>query len=212
MAKKPKVPTARQESDERLSQLSDEERKTLLSIAREALEEAVKGDRRNKLNLTDYSPRLQELRATFITLTKGDTLRGCIGALEPYLPLVEDVREHAVAAGLQDYRFPPVQVDELEEITIEISCLTIPQFLAYEDAEDLLMKLRVGIDGVILIDGAHRATFLPQVWEKIPSKEEFLEHLCIKMGAPPDLWRRKNLVVMTYQVEEFKENDFPKLA
>jgi AMMECR1 domain-containing protein len=77
--------------------------------------------------------------------------------------------------------------------------------LSYENPDELLKKLRPNIDGVVIQDGMHRATFLPQVWEKIPIPEEFLDQLCMKMGAPPDLWRRKKLEVKTYQVEEFHE-------
>jgi len=77
--------------------------------------------------------------------------------------------------------------------------------LPYTDTDDLLSKLRPGIDGVILRDGYRRATFLPQVWEQIPAKEEFLDHLCRKMGASQDLWRKKHLKVQVYQVEEFHE-------
>jgi AmmeMemoRadiSam system protein A len=133
-------------------------------------------------------------------------LRGCIGALEPYQPLAEDVREHAVAAALEDPRFPPVSERELNGIEIEISRLTRPISLEYKDANDLLSKLRPGVDGVILRDAFRRATFLPQVWEKISDPAEFLDNLCYKMGASPDLWRRKHLDVLTYQVEEFRES------
>ena len=135
---------------------------------------------------------------------RGD-LRGCIGALEAYQPLAEDVREHAVAAALNDYRFPPVQVAELNGISLEVSRLTAPVPLEYTSPEDLVAKLRPGVDGVILRDGGRRATFLPQVWEKLPDAENFLANLCHKMGASPDLWRRKHLEVLTYQVEEFHE-------
>ncbi len=81
----------------------------------------------------------------------------------------------------------------------------MPQPLAYTDAQDLLAKLRPGLDGVILRDGPNRATFLPQVWEQIPEKAEFLGRLCEKMGAPGQLWRQKHLDVEIYQVEEFHE-------
>jgi AmmeMemoRadiSam system protein A len=157
------------------------------------------------LNLEDYPPKLREPGATFVTLTTGGRLRGCIGALEPYQPLIADVREHAIAAALQDYRFPPVQPEELGSIEIEVSRLTRPQPLPYDGPADLIAKLRPGVDGVILQDGFRRATFLPQVWEKIPAPEQFLSELCLKMGAPADLWRRKPLEVSTYQVEEFHE-------
>jgi AmmeMemoRadiSam system protein A len=143
--------------------------------------------------------------ASFVTLTIQGYLRGCVGALEPYQSLVEDVCEHAVAAAFQDYRFPPLQAEEINNIEIEISYLTKPQTLEYGEPQDLPRKLRPKIDGVVLRDGMRRATFLPQVWEKIPNPENFLEQLCMKMGAPADLWRKKKLDVSVYQVEEFHE-------
>jgi AmmeMemoRadiSam system protein A len=185
--------------------LTDEEKQILLRLARQALVEAVNNRRLRPLDLNDLPERLKEHGATFATLTWRGNLRGCIGALEPSLPLAEDVREHTRAAALEDYRFPPVQPAEAGEISIEISRLTIPQPLDYEGPVDLLEKLRPGIDGVILMDGHRRATFLPQVWEKLPDKVTFLEHLCQKMGSPPDIWRRRKLKVSIYQVEEFHE-------
>jgi len=115
------------------------------------------------------------------------------------------VREHAIAAALEDYRFPPVRPEELDRICIEVSVLSQPQPLEYTTPDELLSRLRPHVDGVILQDGLHRATFLPQVWEKIPDPADFLANLCYKMGAAPDLWRRKHLDVFTYQVEEFHE-------
>ena len=185
--------------------LSEEERKTLLRIARQALEAAVRGQAAPKIEAQAMSNRLQEPGAAFVTLTIGGMLRGCVGALEPYQSLAEDVKEHAVAAGLQDYRFPPVQPEELSQIEIEISRLTIPQPLNYTTPQSLPGYLRPGVDGVVLRDGMRRATFLPQVWEKLPDPVEFLEHLCAKMGADPRLWMRKKLEVLIYQVEEFHE-------
>jgi AmmeMemoRadiSam system protein A len=185
--------------------LTPEERARLLKLARQALEEGVRNLPPSPLDLRELSPRLREDGAAFVTLTIGGELRGCIGALEAYQPLAEDVREHAVAAALQDWRFPPVQPEELPKIEIEISRLTSPQPLHYDHPEDLLTLLRPGVDGIVLRDGMRRATFLPQVWEKIPDPRLFLSQLCLKMGASPDLWRRKKLEVFTYQVEEFHE-------
>ncbi len=187
-------------------QLTAEERKTLLDLARATLQRGVRGEELPKIDLESLPPILRAPGASFITLTVRGDLRGCIGALEPYQPLAWDVREHALAAALEDPRFPPVGPDEVDRIEIEISRLTFPNPLEYRDAEDLLAKLRPNVDGVILRDGFRRATFLPQVWEKIPGKAEFLSNLCAKMGAPPDAWRRKHLDVQTYQVEEFREH------
>ena len=110
-----------------------------------------------------------------------------------------------MAAATQDFRFPPVHPDELASITIEISRLTAPKQLDYDGPDDLLEKLQPGIDGVVIKDGLLRATFLPQVWEKLPSPITFLEHLCLKMGAAANLWREKKLEILIYQVEEFHE-------
>jgi AmmeMemoRadiSam system protein A len=186
-------------------QLTLEEKQTLLRLARQSLELGVRGEKLPPLDWDSLSPTLRADGASFVTLTEHGDLRGCIGALEAYQPLVEDVREHAVAAALNDYRFPPVQVAELIGISLEVSRLTAPVPLEYTSPEDLVAKLRPGVDGVILRDGGRRATFLPQVWEKLPDAENFLDNLCHKMGDSPNLWRHKHLEVLTYQVEEFHE-------
>lgn len=185
--------------------LTDGEKQTLLRLAREAMEVAVRGESLPPLKEESLTPTLRENGASFVTLTIHGDLRGCIGALEAYQPLVQDVRDHAVAAALEDPRFPPVSEKELSSIYIEVSHLTEPQELSYSSSDDLLTKLRPHVDGVILKHGFRKATFLPQVWEKIPQPEEFLRQLCYKMGAQPNLWRDAKLQVYTYQVEEFHE-------
>ena len=185
--------------------LTSEEKHFLLTLARASLEAGVRHLPLPTIRPDTLSTALRSEGAAFVTLTVEGDLRGCIGALEPYQPLVEDVQEHAVAAALEDYRFPQVQENELTKIRIEISRLTIPKRLEYLDANDLISKLHPFTDGVILRDGVRRATFLPQVWEKIPETESFLANLCYKMGAAPDTWKRKHLDVLVYQVEEFHE-------
>jgi len=185
--------------------LSTTEQQILLNIAREALEKAVSGLPLPIVNLDTLPTNLQTDGASFVTLTIAGRLRGCIGTLQAYQPLPEDVREHAVAAALQDPRFPHVTPDELSSINIEVSVLSPQMPFPYEGPQDLLNKLRPGIDGVVLQDGYRKATFLPQVWDKIPDPEHFLSQLCMKMGAPADLWRKKTLEAYTYQVQEFHE-------
>jgi uncharacterized protein len=187
------------------SKLTQTEQDILLTIARQALEKAVLGEPLPNIALNHLPDALQELGTSFVTLTIDGRLRGCIGALDPYQPLAKDVQEHAVAAALQDFRFPRVQPAELPLIHIEVSALTPRTPLQYDSPKDLVAKLRPNIDGVILKDGLRKATFLPQVWEKLPDPEEFLSHLCMKMGAPGDLWRNKPLKVYIYHVKEFKE-------
>jgi len=186
-------------------ELDQAEQQMLLKIARQALECAVQGLPLPEINLDALPVALQENRASFVTLTIDDRLRGCIGTIDAYQPLALDVQEHAVAAGLQDFRFPKVQPAELPTIQIEVSALTPRSPLNYSGANDLISKLRPGVDGVILQDGPRKATFLPQVWEKLPKPVEFLSHLCMKMGAPGDAWRNKPLDVFIYQVQEFHE-------
>ena len=187
--------------------LTNAERKYLLKLARTSIEQAVRGQRLSPLVPSEWTETLQAPGASFVTLTltHSGALRGCVGALEAYQPLAEDVCEHAIAAAQKDYRFPPVNGSELETIQVEISRLTKPEPLDYSSPEDLLEKLQPGRDGVILRDDWKRATFLPQVWEKVRGKEEFLDQLCRKMGTVGDHWRRKHLEVLTYQVEEFHE-------
>ncbi len=185
--------------------LTDDEKQFLLKLARQALEAGVRRSPPPAIDPAALTPALKAPGASFVTLTVHGQLRGCIGALEPYQSLAEDVHEHAVAAALEDYRFHPVQADELVDIKIEVSRLTMPVPLDYDGPDDLLSKLRPSVDGVILRDGFRRATFLPQVWEKVPDKEDFLGQLCWKMGAAPDTWRKKHPEVFVYQVEEFHE-------
>jgi uncharacterized protein len=185
--------------------LSQEEKKILLELARLSIDHATAGDPLPEIDLDKYTGRLRADGASFVTLTEYGQLRGCIGALEAYQPLVQDVCEHASAAALEDYRFPRVQHAEMPFLHIEISVLTHPQPLDYDDPADLIGKLRPGVDGVILKDGFRRATFLPQVWDKIDTPQSFLSQLCMKMGATAGLWKQKHLDVLTYQVEEFQE-------
>jgi AmmeMemoRadiSam system protein A len=202
---KPSIVNARQKVGKMTEKLNEAEQGILLRIAREALESAVKINPLLEIDLALLPPTLQELGASFVTLTIDDRLRGCIGTLEAYQPLAIDVQEHAVAAALQDPRFPTVQPPELPHIQIEVSALTPKVPLHYEDPQDLINQLKPNVDGVVLQDGFRKATFLPQVWKQLPTTHEFLSHLCLKMGAPANLWQRKPLKVFTYQVQEFHE-------
>lgn len=185
--------------------LNKEEKNTLLRIARRAMSEAVRKEVVTPLHMDNLSPNLQKNGASFVTLTINGDLRGCIGALEAYQPLALDVQEHAIAAALQDYRFPRVTTIELESIHIEISWLSEALDLVYEEPLELPKLLHPGVDGVILQDGFRKATFLPQVWQQLPDPVVFLGHLCNKMGAASNLWQKRLLKVKTYQVEEFGE-------
>lgn len=185
--------------------LTPEERYTLLGIARQGLVAAVRGLPTDEVLIEGLSPRLAAPGTSFITLTRRGELRGCIGGLQARYPLAEDVRQHTIAAALKDYRFEPVQAYEIDEIEIEISVLNTPEPVVPAPPEALLKRLRPSIDGVILVSGPYRATFLPQVWEKIPDPEQFLDTLCNKAGVPAHTWRRGEADFFTYQVESFHE-------
>jgi AmmeMemoRadiSam system protein A len=149
----------------------------------------------------------RENRGSFVCLKLDGQLRGCIGSLVGEGPLAEGVRRNAVSAAFQDPRFPPLAAEELERVRIEVSVLTDPQPLHYEDGADLAAKLRPHVDGVVIRKGLAGATFLPQVWEQLPQADGFLSHLCLKAGLPPDGWRHSGLEVMTYQVQAFSEEE-----
>ena len=187
--------------------LTRPEQRALLGLARRTLEEVVRHGRLPEVDAAEFSARLQQRSGCFVTLEIAGQLRGCIGHIIPREPLFEAVRENARNAALRDTRFSPVTVEELSRIEVEVSVLTVPQPLDYDSPSDLLKQLRPHRDGVVLTNGLHRATFLPQVWEKLPQPVGFLEQLSRKAGLPADGWRESGTSVSTYEVEAFTESD-----
>jgi AmmeMemoRadiSam system protein B/AmmeMemoRadiSam system protein A len=181
--------------------LTPEIKKLLLQLARQSLEASVRGRRFEGPG--NVPAEIRENSGCFVTLTVGGALRGCIGYIEPIKPLYQAVVENAANAALRDPRFPTVTPDELEKISIEISVLTKPEPLFYNNADDLLKKLVPGRDGVILRKGGYQSTYLPQVWEQLPDKVTFLEQLSLKGGMPRDGW--KTAEVQTYRALHFEE-------
>jgi len=189
------------------TELSHQEKKLLLQIARDAISRSLQDEGQRDLDAQDFSSHLKEPGASFVTLTINGVLRGCIGSIEASQPLIIDVRDRALAAAFEDPRFPPLSMQELNDVEIEISVLTSPERLNYQDPVELPDLLRPGVDGVILRHQYRRATFLPQVWETLTSPELFLGRLCQKMGMPADSWEQYHLEVETYQVEKFTEGE-----
>jgi AmmeMemoRadiSam system protein A len=113
----------------------------------------------------------------------------------------------ARSAALEDPRFAPVRAGEVDKLQIEISVLTVPQPLAFSSWQDLLSKLQPNRDGVVLKIGPYMATYLPQVWEQIPDKEEFMTSLAEKAGCRGDAWKTPGAEVRIYHVEAFKEGE-----
>ncbi|RLC74403.1 MAG: AmmeMemoRadiSam system protein A [Chloroflexi bacterium] len=184
--------------------LTPEEQQTLLKLAREAITQAVNRQEPPPADADAVTENLQRDGASFVTLTKQGRLRGCIGSLEARRSLATDVRENAVSAAFSDPRFPPVSAEELDDLHIEVSVLSAPEPLAYDGPDDLVAKLRPGVDGVVIERGWNRATFLPQVWEKLPDPHQFLQRLCLKARLPADAYRHPGLDVYVYQVEKFQ--------
>ena len=177
----------------------------LLQLARKAIVNHLESGNTLKINEEEIDAELREKRGVFVTLTGNGNLRGCIGHLVPIQPLYLDVIDNAVNSAFDDPRFNPLDADELENIKIEISVLSLPEPLEYKDAADLLNKLVPLKHGVILKKGFYQATYLPQVWEDLSDKELFLSSLCQKAGLYPDEWKTAHPDIQVYTVEKFEE-------
>jgi AmmeMemoRadiSam system protein B/AmmeMemoRadiSam system protein A len=182
-----------------------QDRRFLLELARNTIQQATAGLESAEPPPADLSARLAEVRGCFVTLKQQGRLRGCIGEIFPREPLYRAVLHMAKSAALDDPRFNPVKPEELGRIDIEISVLTRPEPLEFSSPDELLAKLRPGVDGVVLRAGDAQATYLPQVWQELPAKEAFLDHLAEKAGLPASAWRGREARVLTYQVEAFRE-------
>ena len=185
-------------------------KKTLLNIARIAIKEEFMWHKELnedvKKRLIAMFPELAKPGAVFVTINERSSLRGCIGSLVAYRPLIDDVIENAKAAAFGDPRFPPLSPEEFDKITIEISLLSEPKPLEYSTIEDLKNKIRPGIDGVVLKLDGRQATFLPQVWEDLSDFDTFFAHLCMKAGLPANCLEY-HPEIFVYQVEKFSEEE-----
>ncbi len=141
-------------------------------------------------------PEFHEKRGVFVTLEIEGELRGCIGNIDAVYELWEAVQRNAHEAAFSDPRFPALTEEEFHKLDIEISILTVPEKSSVE-------KIQPIEDGVVIQQGQYKATYLPQVWEDIPEKEQFLSSLCLKAGLEPDAWKDDKSEIYTYQVEKF---------
>lgn len=182
--------------------LTESERNTLLKVARDSIAHGLQTGQPLPIRRSDYAAKLTVARASFVTLERQGQLRGCIGMLEAVRPLVEDVAENAFAAAFRDPRFPPLRADELADLAIHISILSPAEPIEFSSEQDLLSKIRPGVDGLILQDGGHRATFLPSVWEQLPDPGQFLRHLKQKAGLPAEYWS-DSIKISRYTTEMF---------
>jgi hypothetical protein len=181
---------------------SPAERRQLLSLARASIDHGLAHGTPLPPDLAALPASLRAARATFVTLHLDGALRGCIGSLEARRPLAEDVAENAFAAAFRDPRFSPVSATEAPRLELQISVLSPPEPLTCASEEELLARLRPGVDGLILADRGRRGTFLPSVWGQLPEPREFLAHLKRKAGLPADHWSQ-TLRVERYTTESF---------
>jgi AmmeMemoRadiSam system protein A len=180
---------------------TDSQQKQLLSTARESIQQGI--ERGQPLTV---EPEPGTVFATpgacFVTLKTDNQLRGCIGSLEAYRPLIVDVAENAYAAAFQDPRFAPLTRPELDRLNLSLSILSPAESMAFDSQEDLVGQLRPGVDGLILQAGAQRGTFLPSVWESLPQASTFLNHLKLKAGLAEDYWS-DSVQVWRYTTDSF---------
>ena len=186
-----------------------QEQDALLQLARQTLTAITAHANPPPVDLRELPPALAASRACFVTLRRRSdgSLRGCTGTLVARRPLAEEVVHITRQTAFNDPRFPPVAAHEVPGLHVEISILTPPEPLAFDDPEDLLHKLRPGVDGVTLHLDQRRATFLPQVWESYPDPRIFLSLLAEKMGYAHDAWRNPRIEVETYQAIVIEEPD-----
>lgn len=183
-----------------MGELSNEEKQQLLAIARKSLEEYLSKGRIPSFEVT--SPNLKEKRGAFVTLKKAGMLRGCIGLIYPIKPLYQTVAEMAVASAVDDPRFPPLSLDELPLVEIEISVLS-----PLERVKNI-EEIEVGKHGLYIRSGPFSGLLLPQVateynWDR----ETFLQHTCLKAGLPSDAWKSKDVELYKFTAEVFSEKE-----
>ncbi|HVP30878.1 MAG TPA: AmmeMemoRadiSam system protein A [Myxococcota bacterium] len=176
----------------------------LLAVARASIAWGLQSGAPLEVEASRFDPVLQQARASFVTLHADDELRGCTGSLVAHRPLVVDVTRNAFAAAFLDPRFPPLRSHELASLHLHVSVLGPQEPVEVETESELLARLRPGVDGLVLEEGACRATFLPAVWAQLPTPEAFLQHLKRKAGLPPGHWSQ-TIRFWRYAVEAVEE-------
>jgi len=157
-------------------------------------------------NALKHYPMLKEKGAAFVTINTepNKQLRGCIGSLQAYRPLYKDIIANAQSAALHDPRFKPLSKEELKNIKIEVSILSEPKPLPYENRDELKKKITPFKDGVVLKYKTYQATYLPQVWDQLPQFDDFFTSLCMKANLPGSCLER-HPDILIYQVTKYEE-------
>lgn len=186
--------------------LDREQRRTLLKIARSSIERGLASHRPWVPETASLPDALVTPAACFVTLRRDGELRGCIGTLEARDPLAQAVSEAAFSAAFRDPRFAPLRGSELEGLEIEISVLSPLQAMAVSSEQDLVARLRPGVDGLVLSEGERRSTFLPAVWEMLPRPSDFVRQLKAKGGWFALYWSPE-IEAQRFQTESFCETE-----
>ncbi len=181
------------------------QRQTLLQIAHQSLAYGLEHQQVLPIDTNSFEESLTKKRASFVTLELYGELRGCIGSLEATMSLIENVANNAFYAGFRDHRFSPVSAAELDLLDLHISVLSVPKPLIVKDETELLEKLEVGVDGLILKDQGYQSTFLPTVWQSLKTPAEFIKRLKLKAGLPANYWS-ETIRFFNYQTELIKES------
>jgi len=185
--------------------LSNYDGEILVRTARTVVTEYLK-TRKKIILQEDFTSKFSYNSGVFVTLNKEENLRGCIGFPTPVKKLYQSLVDAAIASATEDPRFPPVQYEELDEISFEVTILTQPEEVKVTNPFEYLSKIKVGRDGLIVKWEFGSGLLLPQVpieygW----NEEEFLNHTCEKAGAPPDCWRRKSTMILRFEGIVFRE-------
>jgi len=167
---------------------SNEEKDTLIQQVKSSILYGLNNHKIITVEKSQFTTKLIQVRACFVTLYFNKKLRGCIGTLDAYRPLIEDVNCNAFAAAFEDPRFQKLTSTEFESLNIEISVLSIPDEIYFEDEDNLLSQLRIGVDGLIFEYGQYRSTYLPTVWNSLKTPREFLNSLKVKAGLDSNFW------------------------
>lgn len=179
----------------------------MLDIAADTISNALTSGGEKPSRRATKNQRLETLRrGTFVTLHVESSLQGCIGSLEPRQVLADDISTNAYRAAFHDPRFPAMRAEQLDGLTIHISVLGELEPMRVSSETDLISQLRPGEDGLVLVSGARRATFLPSVWEKLGDASLFVSHLKHKAGIGPEDWP-DDIRCFRYGVDEFEEAD-----
>ncbi len=178
----------------------------LINIAQKSLIMAITKNERYVPERNEQNNILFDKGNSFVTLYKGNELRGCIGSLSAYRGIAEDIAANTYSAAIHDSRFTPIAIDELNDIKFTISLLTNFEPITFTSYDNLLSLIEAGKDGLLIKDGQREGLFLPSVWEKFSSKDEFMNELKIKAGLSPSYWS-DTIKVFRFKTVEIKNDN-----